>query len=126
MVKGLWDTPAGVRVQRVQMVHKVQRGRWAAAPSVTRKPYNRPAGVEKTSQPRLRAPEMHPFCRLRRRLPRRGRFALRSAYYLISSTKHIAVITSPSGGSTAAGGDRGAFPSGAARLYGFLFWEAEL
>ena len=25
MVKGLWDTPVGVRVQRVQMVHKVQR-----------------------------------------------------------------------------------------------------
>ena len=28
----------------------------------------------KTKQPRLRRVEMHPFCRLRRHLPQRGRF----------------------------------------------------
>ena len=51
--------------------------------------------------------------------PRRGRFALHSASGLISISRHSAAKTSPSGGSTAAGGDRGAFPTGAARLYGF-------
>ena len=40
------------------------------------KPYNRASPVE-NRQTALRAMEMHPFCRLRRRLPRRGRFALR-------------------------------------------------
>ena len=40
------------------------------------KPYNRASPVE-----------MHPFCRLRRRLPRRGRFALHFAYRFISSTE---------------------------------------
>ena len=53
--------------------------------------------------------------------PRRGRFALHSASGLISISRHSAAKTSPSGGSTAAGGDRGAFPTGAARLYGFHF-----
>ena len=38
--------------------------------------YNRASPVE-NRQTALRAMEMHPFCRLRRRLPRRGRFALR-------------------------------------------------
>ena len=51
--------------------------------------------------------------------PRRGNFALRSAFGLISTSRHSAAKTSPSGGSTAAGGDRGAFPTGEARLYGF-------
>ena len=54
--------------------------------------------------------EMHPFCL--RHLPRRGRFALRLASELISISRHSAAKTSPSGGSTAAGGDRGAFPTG--------------
>ena len=40
------------------------------------KPYNRASPVE-NRKTALRAMEMHPFCRLRRRLPRRGRFALR-------------------------------------------------
>ena len=31
--------------------------------------------------------EMHPFCRLQRRLPRKGRFALHFAYRFISSTE---------------------------------------
>ena len=101
-----------------------------------RKPYNLAALVE-----------MHPFCRLRRRLstgkrltrfsghfcsptnhvrlpPRRGRFALRSAFVLISILRHNAAKTSPSGGGAV--GRRGAFPAGAARLYGFSFREAEL
>ncbi len=60
------------------------------------KPYNRPAGEGK--QANLAAGvEMHPFCRLRRRLPRRGRFALRSAFVLISILRHNAAKTSPSG-----------------------------
>ena len=116
-------------------------GQWRQFESLAtmeRKPYNRPVGVE-----------MHPFCRLRRRLstgkrltkfsvafrlptnfvrlpPRRGRFALRTAFVLISISRHNAAKTSPSGGSTAVGGDRGAFPAGAARLYGFPFRGAEL
>jgi hypothetical protein len=51
--------------------------------------------------------------------PRRGRFTLCSAFELISITKHSVAKTSPSGESTAAGGDRGAFPRASARLYGF-------
>gem|GEM_PF-6874227 len=51
-----------------------------------RKPYNLAALVE-----------MHPFCL--RHLPRRGRFALHSAFELISTLKHSAAKTSPSGGS---------------------------
>ena len=93
--------------------------------------------------------EMHPFCRLsatslhgkashtifrllrsltnRVRLPpRRGRFALCSTSGRISISRHNAAKTSPSGGRTAAGGDRGAFPKGEARLYGFPFRGAEL
>jgi len=73
-----WTRPAGVRVQRVQKVQKVQKvqrvvvGGFAASMNKTittaladeGKPYNRAYG----------AMEMHPFCRLLRRLPRRGRF----------------------------------------------------
>ena len=44
--------------------------------------------------------------------PRRGRFTLCSAFELISITKHSVAKTSPSGESTAAGGNRGAFPTG--------------
>ena len=53
--------------------HFSQFARGAAAKE---KPYNRASPVE-----------MHPFCRLRRRLPRRGRFALHFAYRFISSTE---------------------------------------
>ena len=91
--------------------------------------------------------EMHPFCRLsatslhgkashtifrllrsltnRVRLPpRRGRFALCSTSGLISISRHNAAKTSPSGGRTAAGGDRGAFSKGEAQLYGFrCLWQ---
>ena len=42
-----------------------------------------------------------PLLRLRRRLPRRGRFALHSAFELISISRHSAAKTSPSGGSGA-------------------------
>ena len=93
----------GVRVQRfhkVQRVQRVQRGwyrRFAAMSFIAayrrqrcqrqRKPNNRACG----------ALEMHPFCRLRRRLPRRGRFALHSASGLISISRHSAAKTYPSG-----------------------------
>ena len=79
-----------------------------------RKPNNRACGPL----------EMHPFCL--RHLPRRGRFALHSAFVLISISKHNAAKTSPSGGSGAQ------HPKGCisiapqARLYGFPFREAEL
>ena len=43
----------------------------------------------------LRAREMHPFCL--RHLPRRGRFALRSALGIISTTMHSTAKSSPSG-----------------------------
>ena len=56
---------------------------------------------EENRQTALRAIEMHPFCRLRRRLPRRGRFVLHSASGLISISRHSAAKTSPSGGSGA-------------------------
>ena len=83
------------------------------------KPYNRPAGEGKQAN-RPAGVAMHPFCRLRRRLstgkrltrfsgrfcsptnhvrlpPRRGRFALCSAFVLISILRHNAAKTSPSG-----------------------------
>ena len=63
---------------------------------------------------------MHPFCL--RHLPRRGRFALRSASELINISRHSAAKTSPSGGSTAVGGNRGAFPTG--RRPGFMVFAA--
>ena len=108
------------------------------------KPYNRPAGEGKQAN-RPAGVEMHPFCRLRRRLstgkrltrfsgrfcsptnhvrlpPRRGRFALRSAFVLISILRHNAAKTSPSGGGAV--GRRGAFPTGEARFYGFrCLWQ---
>ena len=39
----------------------------------------------------------------------------------ISISRHSAAKTSPSGGDAAAGGRRGAFPSPAGRLYGFIY-----
>ena len=53
--------------------------------------------------------EMHPFCL--RHLPRRGRFALHSAFVLISISKHNAAKTSPSGGSGAQHPKGGALPT---------------
>ena len=58
----------------------------------------------------LRPLEMHPYPRLRRYFPRRGKFALRSTFELISISRHSAAKISPSGGDAAAGGRRGAFP----------------
>ena len=62
----------------------------------------------KTFTTALRPLEMHPFCL--RHLPRRG--GLLSAYPCanLSRSLYCAAKTSPSGGSTAVGGDRGAFP----------------
>ena len=40
--------------------------------------------------------------------------------HFISISRHSIASTSPSGGSTAAGGDRGAFPTPPGRLYGFI------
>ena len=54
--------------------------------------------------------EMHPFCRLWRRLPGGGDLLNATLFSFISCTKSRAAKTSPFGGSTAAGGDRGAFP----------------
>ena len=66
--------------------------------------------------------------------PRRGKFALRSASKLTSTSRHSAAKTSPSGGGAAAGGRRGAFPraTGAVGLFslarqgdykGFINWR---
>ena len=54
--------------------------------------------------------EMHPFCL--RHLPRRGRFALRSASELISTSMHSTAKSSPLRGKGGTEGTkRGAFPS---------------
>jgi len=104
-------------------------GRWRQfefMAAAERKPNNRaPPGGKQANRPVGRL-KCTPSAAYRRRLPRRGRFALHSASGLISISRHSAAKTSPSGGSTAAGGDRGAFPTGAARLYGFPFRESEL
>ena len=55
----------------------------------------------------LRPLEMHPYPRLRRYFPRRGKFSCRSAFELISTLKHSVAKTSPSGGGAV--GRRGAF-----------------
>ena len=79
---------------------------------------NRPAGRE-TIQPRLWREEMHPYPRLRRYFPRRGKSSLPSASELISISRHKAAKTSPSGGGAV--GRRGEFPSNVARFACFLF-----
>ena len=74
----LWIRPAGVRIQRVQKVQKVQRVVVGAYGASMDKPFTTAlAGEGKQANRAYGAMEMHPFCRLRRRLPRRGRFALR-------------------------------------------------
>ena len=89
-----------------------------------RKPNNRASPGGKQANRPVGRLKCTPSAAYRRRLPRRGRFALHSASGLISLSRHSAAKTSPSGGSTAAGGDRGAFPTGAARFYGFrCLWQ---
>ena len=66
----------------------------------------------------LRPMEMHPYPRLRRYFPRRGKSALHSAFVLISISKHSAAKICPSGEEAAAGGRRGAFP----RAKGAVVW----
>ncbi len=100
-----------MRVQRVQKVQRVQRGwyrpsgdeyiaaLWRQRCRRQRKPNNRACG----------ALEMHPYPRLRRYFPRRGKFALLSASELISISRHKGAKTSPSGGGAV--GRRGAFLS---------------
>ena len=97
-------------------------GRWRQfefMAAAERKPYNRASPGGKQANRPVGRLKCTPSAADRRRLPRRGRFALHSASGLISISRHSAAKTSPSRGSTAAGGDRGAFPTGAARLYGF-------
>mgnify|MGYP001421832191 CR=1 FL=1 len=62
-------------------------------------------------QTRLRLWKMHPYPRLRRYFPRRGKFALRLLSCSISCSRHHAAKISPSGGDAAVGGRRGAFPA---------------
>ena len=57
----------------------------------------------------LRLMEMHPYLRLRRYFPRRGKSALCSASVLLSISRHSSARISPFGGDAAAGGRRGAF-----------------
>ena len=63
--------------------------------------------------------EIHPYPRLRRYFPRRGKSSLPSASELISISRHKAAKTSPSGGGAV--GRRGEFPSNVARFACFLF-----
>ena len=58
-----------------------------------------------------------PLSPLRGTSTRRGKSTRRSALGLISSSRHRAAKTSPSGGGPV--GRRGAFPMGEGRLYGF-------
>ena len=83
------------------------------------KPYNRPVGRGKQANRAFGPMEMHPYPRLRRYFPRRGKSALRLPSSFISCTKDSAAKISPSGGDAAEGGRRGAFPRAPARLYGF-------
>ena len=69
--------------------------------AVERKPYNRASpGGKQANRPDGRW-KCTPSAACRRRLPRRGRFALHSAFELISISRHSAAKTSPSGGSGA-------------------------
>ena len=79
---------------------------------------------EENKQTSLRSRKCTPFGASAPPFPRRGNFALRSAFGPISILRRSAAKTSPSGGGAV--GRRGAFPTGEARLYGFSFREAEL
>ena len=74
-----------------------------------RKPYNR-ASPEENKPTSLCSWKCTPFG-AEHHFPRRGKFALLSAFEFISISKHSAARISPSGGDVAAGGDRGAFPA---------------
>ena len=77
---------------------------------------------EENKQTSLRSRKCTPFGASAPPFPRRGNFALRSAFGLISILRHNAAKTSPSGGGAV--GRRGAFPTGEARFYGFrCLWQ---
>ena len=119
LVAGATTLPAGKRVTGFSVAHRlptnpvplpppIQGALWVLSNGGNlslwqQRRENHTTGLRprKTSQSPWRALEMHPFCRLRRRLPRRGRFALHSAFELISISRHSIAKTSPSGGSGA-------------------------
>ncbi len=63
----------GVRVQRVQKVQKVQRVVVGGCAANLYKTFTTALRAEKTIQPRLQREEIHPYPRLRRDFPRRGK-----------------------------------------------------
>ena len=81
--------------------------------------YMLPAGG-KNLHNRASPVEMRPFWCCAPPFPRRGNFTLRSVLELISTPMESAAKTSPSGEGAAEGGRRGAFPTPAGRLYGFI------
>ena len=77
---------------------------------------------EENKQTSLRSRKCTPFGASAPPFPRRGNFALRSAFGPISILRRSAAKTSPSGGGAV--GRRGAFPTGEARFYGFrCLWQ---
>ena len=124
--RGLW--PRGRSAAQVQRVQRVQRVLPASSGRVQRVWYRRfaamsfymlPAGG-KSLHNRASPVEMHPFWCCAPPFPRRGNFTLRSVLELISTPMESAAKTSPSGEGAAEGGRRGAFPTPAGRLYGFI------
>ena len=89
-----------------------------------RKPYNR-ASPEENKPTSLCSWKCTPFGAAHH-FPRRGKFALLSAFEFISISKHSAARISPSGGDVAAGDRRGAFPAGAGAVVWFSLPEAAL
>ena len=83
------------------------------------------AAARKTEQPRLRRAGNAPLSRYAG-LPPEGEVLATLCLDVLMKTKLSGEEISPSGGDVAAGDRRGAFPTGAARLYGFPFREAEL
>ena len=81
---------------------------------------------EENKQTSLRSRKCTPFGASAPPFPRRGNFALRSAFGPISILRRSAAKTSPSGGSTAVGGDRGAFPRAAGAVLRFSLPMAAL
>ena len=116
------DALAGVKVQKVQRVQRVVAGalQKEGAP-VSIKPLQPGFAREKTSQPRLWRVGNAPLSRLAG-LPRERRQnkpQISNCFIIFS--RHSAAKTSPSGESTAAGGDRGAFSTGEAWLACFPY-----
>ena len=135
----IWTRPAGVRVQRVHRVLRFDapnaRGLWWAPFNSLKAPvwiklYNRPGGRGKICKPPFRrknhttaplargnAPLLPPAAAS----PPEGEiFFSASLSANLSRSVYSGARTSPSGGSTAVGGDRGAFPTGEARFACFL------